>query len=385
MSERFWVSAPDPNVLQNSFPSGFKPFRRELFTEFVHTLLALFYGDTESLIVSFLLEHVDRAAFTDQQIAETLKLPQRQVKSTLETRLIKDFVIEAEYPTGQTINATAGSSGGWFRINPNILIATVFRLTKCEKTLLNKLVETKQSENYTCKRCGRVYDLLRTVSVCHFFCEVCDNSELEPEDNRSLKLKYEGLLSQMNSTLRPLREVLHRCDGMYVPRPIVVRRSLQKEAEELGKREEEHKGDSVRNFLSADHSWTPQAAQTQKKQERQVAQAPEWLKTDQSVSVSAAIDLNQVPQRAENLEDIKLTAARLLKASHSAPDLSTLLLKQNVAKKEEVDEDVTVLVQGQSYSLRDVRSDDNLLERMTDEEYQVYDGLLQQRLKLQGK
>jgi len=369
------VSAPDPNVLQNNYPSGFQPFKRELFAEFVRCLLASFYTDIEVMVTSFLLDHVDRAAFTDQQIAETLCLSQRQVKAAIESRLVKDSVLEGEYPSGQSAGFS-NNSGGWYRLNPNILIATAFRFAKCDKTLRAKLHDSKQSESFVCGRCGRVYDLLRAMSVGGFFCEVCEDVELTAEDNRTLRAKFEDQLTRLHTTLRPLREALQRCEGMYVPRPIVVKRSLQREADEIGKKEEENKGDSVRQFLSR-AAWAPQAGQPQK----QVTQAPEWLKTEQVVT---AAEVAVVSMYQPSTEDIRQTAAKLLRASHSSPDLSALI-KQTAPKKEEAEEEAQVQVAGVNYSLREVRANDSLVDRMSDEEFERYDALLQQRLKMQPR
>jgi hypothetical protein len=60
-----------------------------------------------------------------------------------------------------------------------------------------------------------------------------------------------------------------------------------------------------------------------------------------------------------------------------------MLVKQQVPKKEEIEDETTVFVAGVSYLLKDVRANDSLVDRMSDDEFSKYDALLQQKLKLQ--
>jgi hypothetical protein len=53
----------------------------------------------------------------------------------------------------------------------------------------------------------------------------------------------------------------------------------------------------------------------------------------------------------------------------------------SLSKKEEIDDksrlDENVLVSGITYSLQEVRNNDSLIDRMTDQEYEAYDRLVQ--------
>jgi len=55
---------------------------------------------------NFLLE--GDIAYTDQQIAESIGLPQRQVRAILEARLCKDFICEAEIPSAGQLGGQGG-------------------------------------------------------------------------------------------------------------------------------------------------------------------------------------------------------------------------------------------------------------------------------------
>jgi hypothetical protein len=113
--------------------------------DLVRSVLCSFYDDGEIMVANFLLE--GDIAYTDQQIAESIGLPQRQVRSILEARLCKDFITEAEIPSAGQMGGQAGGVQGmgfgggsaWYRISPDVLNVTWYRLTQIEKSIIDKL------------------------------------------------------------------------------------------------------------------------------------------------------------------------------------------------------------------------------------------------------
>ena len=366
MTERFWVSAADPNIAKHLTPSGFEPFRRELFGEFLRTLLVSLYSDMEILVANFLLEHIDRSAFTEAQLAEQLYITSRQVKAVLEGRLIKDCIVEVEHPAG-------GQSGAWYRINPNVLIATSWRMAHLEKSLVERLHEAKQSENFTCSQCGREYDLLRAVSVGGFFCEVCPDVELQPQDNRAIRLKLEAQIKRMHMELASLRDSLRRCERMYVPRPVVVKRSLQREVEEMEKKQQEFsqaKAEAFTHSSSGPH---------QSNRPIQESAAPHWIPGRKGV-VDLEVETEE-KRFSVTAAQVTATAQKLLispTGSSVKVDLTKLLLEKTPKIESDPSEGLFVTVAGKEHALRELLDNDTLVDKMTDQEYDQYDQILLQ-------
>ena len=115
--------------------------------------------------------------------------------------------------------------------------------------------------------------------------------------------------------------------------------------------------------------------------------APEWIRQAQT-SHSTTGESNQYTSRVEDakLEDVfsvkrvKLEEDVAFDVQVPVADVKSVIESAHLlSKKEEVEETETVMVSvgGVEMSLDEVRTNDSLIERMTDEEYTAYDALMQ--------
>ena len=380
--------------------------------DIVRALLCAFYDDNEILVANFLVE--GDVAYTDQQIAETLGIPQRQVRSILEARLCKDFITEAEIPSagqlgGQTGGAQGMSYGGgsaWYRICPDILNVAWFRLSQTEKSILDKLKSVQESESYICHRCGgREFDSLRAVSLFNqadgmFHCDICDDI-LTVRENKGIREEVEKLLHTFNAKYEPFKGRLESLRRMYIPRHIVIKKTVYEKMLETAREQGipmPGSSDNGQNrfagfkrdftqFASALSNLTTQGMSVGRVSQ---ASAPEWIRQAQTGSGS----MESRSTRMEDVAEIISSARPILKkeevaikieAKSSISDSVKSIIESAavgisvVAKKEEpsTDTDYTVFVGGVGYPLSEVRDNDSMIERMTDEEFTRYDQLIQ--------
>jgi len=380
--------------------------------DIVRALLCAFYDDNEILVANFLVE--GDVAYTDQQIAETLGIPQRQVRSILEARLCKDFITEAEIPSagqlgGQTGGAQGMSYGGgsaWYRICPDILNVAWFRLSQTEKSILDKLKSVQESESYICHRCGgREFDSLRAVSLFNqadgmFHCDICDDI-LTVRENKGIREEVEKLLHTFNAKYEPFKGRLESLRRMYIPRHIVIKKTVYEKMLETAREQGipmPGSSDNVQNrfagfkrdftqFASALSNLTTQGMSVGRVSQ---ASAPEWIRQAQTGSGSVESRSTRMEDVAEIISSagpilkkeevaIKIEAKSSISDSVKSIIESAALGTSIVAKKEEpsTDADYTVFVGGVGYPLSEVRDNDSMIERMTDEEFTRYDQLIQ--------
>ena len=390
--ERYYISIPDPTPT----PEGFQAFRKDQFVDIVRIILCSFYDDPEVLVANFLLE--SEIAFTDQQIAEVLSLPQRQVRAILEARLCKDFITEAEVPNvgsqapGSQTLPYAGGSSAWYRINPNILSATWYRLTQTERGMMDKLKSVQESESYICQRCGgREFDSLRAVSLFSstdglFHCDICDDV-LHMRQNKQLRERTESLLSQFRTQFESIKERLESMNKMFVPRPIVIKKTVHEKLLEQSKAAEAGMGgdQSRLGFSNLSSAVNSSIAMSSLADRREPAAAPEWIREAQQVvtggSHSMSSDLNVPGVGRVETKRIRIDNVNVGIVS-SQQDVKTIIESAaNLTKKEEIKEikvdSIRVTVAGMEHDLEEVKGNESLIERMTDEEYMSYDTLLQ--------
>ena len=328
----------------------------------------MFYSDTEILVADAILESIDKAALTEQNLIDQTHLSQRQVKATLE-KLARDLITEVEYP--------AATGSAWYRINPNCILAAKWRADKIEREIVARARQAKESELFKCETCGREYDLLRAISAGAgsegFFCETCPNSELKGEDNRVLRAKLESQAQRLHGVLAPLRSCMQRCDKMYIPRPVVVRRSVQKEVEAMEAKQEE----IMALQLQRNRPALPKA---EAKGLDVVVEAPEWItSTDQRPlqpldhvkPESVVSGFSAKPLSSFGIKNEPIAYSILLPA---AAPLERIIIAQSAKKEEQ--EDFTVMVGGREYSFREVQANDALVDKMTDAEFERYDQLV---------
>ncbi len=385
------MSIPDPTPV----PEGFQPFRRDIFIDLVRTILCSFYDDSEILVTNFLLE--SDIAHTDQQIAESLGLPQRQVRATLEARLCKDFVTEAEIPNVGPQNGGAqsvpymGGSSAWYRINPNVLNVTWYRLTQTERRIAERLKSVQETESYVCMRCGgREFDSLRAVSLYSsadglFHCDICEDV-LQIRQNKQIRETAESWLSEFRQQFEPVKERLEGMSKMFVPRPIVIKKTVHEKLIEQAK-ENSNEQSGLFGVQRADFSQLNavlSASITESSSVERTTVAPSWIREaqqlgdDPSLSVfpTAATDsrrsADQLEAKRPKLEEVVVKTAVKF-------DIKTLIESASIAKKEEETkiETLQVTIGGRNFELEQVRGNEALIESMTDEEYMKFDSLMQ--------
>ena len=345
------------------------------------------------MVANFLLE--GDIAYTDQQIAESLGLSQRQVRAILEARLCKDFIAEAEVPsTGghlQQQQQFSNSGSAWYRISPDVINASWYRFTQTEKLINEKLKSVQEQESYICVRCGgREFDSLRAVSLYSgedglFHCDICDDV-LQIRENKLIRNQIETTLNEFCSKFEQIREKLESLTKMYIPRHIVIKKSVhEKLLQQSLKQEEEHPAKrTFSQFQNAVSNLGSYRGGT-------TAAAPSWIKQAQDASAKDEHTKylgDEAFKGEENSTIHSMKIAKIVSLEKPAVSLPSVdfVIKHaqvgvlSVAKKEEVGnglDDLTVTVGGTPYSVADVRQNDSLIERMTDEEYSRYDEIMQ--------
>lgn len=393
--DRYYVSIPDPTPP----PEGFQPFRKDQFAELVRSILCGFYDDGEILVANFLLE--SDIAYTDQQIAEALSLPQRQVRAILEARLCKDFITEAEVPNmgsqgaGAQAILYAGGASAWYRISPNILSATWYRLTQTERKMLDRLKSVQETESYVCLRCGgREFDSLRAVSLFSqadglFHCDICEDI-LQMRQNKQLREKIESLLVQFRNQFEHMKERLESMNKMFVPRPIVIKKTVHEKLLEQARENGSSTGGIDRSradFSQLSAALNASISSSSLNARSAPAAAPEWIREAQLITNGQTIE--RPPEEALALEaptgrgPKRSRVEEITIATCSRPqDVKTIIESaSSMTKKEEIvekkSEVVFVTVGGTQYELEEVRANEALIEMMSDEEYTQFDALLQ--------
>ena len=378
------------------------------------------------MVANFLLE--GDVAYTDQQIAESLGIPQRQARAILEARLCKDFVTEAEIPSagqlgGQMGGAQGMSYGGgsaWYRICPDVLNVAWYRLTLTEKAILEKLKSVQESESYICHRCGgREFDSLRAVSLFNqsdgmFHCDICDDI-LTVRENKAIRDEVEKQLHAFQTKFESFKGRLESLRRMYIPRHIVIKKTVYEKMLETAREQGitpsafsqagGADGSSSRaagfkrdftQFASALSNLTAEGITSSASMGRVTqASAPEWIRQAQNAGTigSSVTDTSMTADQGNEM--IPSIVSRIIKKEEIAVKMESKtgdvvesvksIIESAAAssfmttKKEEpvLTEDITVLVGGMGYPLSEVRDNDAMIERMTDEEFTQYDKLIQ--------
>lgn len=397
--DRYYVSIPDPTPP----PPNLEPFRKDQFIDVMRMILCAFYEDGEIMVCNFLLE--SEVAHTDQQIAESLGIPQRQVRSILESRLCKDFMTEAETPNagiqnnGAQGNPYIGGGSAWYRICPDALSSTWYRLTQTERLILERLKSVQETESYVCSRCGgREFDSLRAVSLYSqsdglFHCDICEDI-LQIRQNKQVREETEALLSKFYSKFESFKEKLESMSRMFVPRAIVIKKTVHEKLLEQARAEAQRGGigsDRRKDFshFTAAMNSIVSADNTAGDRTTTPAAAPEWIKNAKFEGINNLREVGDLKRESikEDVFGVKKTKIDVKEAvfcdiATDVPDIKTVIESAHaLSKKEETEEkpylDETVSVGGVIYSIEHVRKNDSLIDRMTDQEYEVYDSLVQ--------
>jgi transcription initiation factor IIE alpha subunit len=390
--------------------TGSTPFRKDIFVDVVRSILCSFYDDDEIMVANFLLE--GDIAYTDQQISESIGVPQRQVRATLEARLCKDFITEAEIPSAGQVGGQAGGVQGmgfgggsaWYRISPDVLNVTWYRLTQTEKAIVDKLKSLQESESYICHRCGgREFDSLRAVSLFSqqdglFHCDICEDI-LNVRENKAMREEIEKIQNIFHTNFEPLKARLESLRKMYIPRHIVLKKTIYEKMLEDAKKSGLLFGESGSSghgerFMGFKRDFTQFAnvlsnlTTTSGVQQPFTASAPSWIREAQGQGVNreTSIEASAVFSVATNSVKKDQESVVVLAKTESVvtTDVKTIIESSGHfggTKKEEVTEksnfDHPVSVGGQMYPISQVRNNDSLIERMTDDEYVRFDELIQ--------
>ena len=353
------------------------------------------------MVANFLLE--GDVAYTDQQIGESLSLPQRQVRAILEARLCKDFITETEIPSSGNMGSGpqniqySGSGSAWYRICPDIINATWYRLTQTEKAIHDKLKSVQESESYICQRCGgREFDALRAVSLYSqqdglFHCDICEDV-LQMRQNRAIREEVEATLNLFYKQFDPIKERLEGLSKMYIPRHIVIKKTVHDKLLEQAKKDAASNlgnSESLKRDFSSFRAAVSNLTNSQsyERSTTQLASAPDWIRDAQygalekrSSTVSDNMKQPDPVKREPMAKLVKLEDHTSLRFAVKSPDITSLIQSVGVSKKEEIQTvgmDVYVNICGAPYSIEEVRANDSLIERMTDEEYSRFDELMQ--------
>ncbi|EEQ97441.1 transcription factor TFIIE, putative [Perkinsus marinus ATCC 50983] len=419
MSDKYYVSVPG----SSRAPPGFSPFNPALFKDAVECLCGMFYGDVENMVVMFLL-HNHNVAYPDQQIAEGLNLAVKQVRGALDASLCRDHIVEMENPQvrGESSrHAKPGSSMNWYRLSPNVICASIYRLQQVRRQLQEQLARWQMAEEFNCDKCNRVFDTLRAISLVGadglFHCDICDR-ELTATNNKDKKAEVESRILRATQQLSGLERRLELCRGMYIPRPMVVKKTmLEKIRAERAKEEaamENHTGPSVssgvQEIFGNAGEWKPQAIGPSPNQSsafgKTAVVAPSWLNTESTTTKIEVVNHNkdQVKKRPaedsfdkEAFERVKRQelAREAEKLKHfdvtRLPGAQEVMAQRSVKAELKAEEpssgdkpDVMVTVAGVKYKLSVVRQRDDLQDKMTDEEYERYDDEVQKLLSAGG-
>ncbi|KAF4668633.1 hypothetical protein FOZ61_006099 [Perkinsus olseni] len=420
MSDKYYVSVPG----SLKAPPGFSPFNPALFKDAVECLCGMFYGDVENMVVMFLL-HNHNVAYPDQQIAEGLNLAVKQVRGALDASLCRDHVVEMENPQGESSrHAKPGSSMNWYRLSPNVICSSIYRLQQVRRQLQEQLARWQMAEEFNCDKCNRVFDTLRAISLVGadglFHCDICDR-ELTATNNKDKKAEVESKILRATQQLSGLERRLELCRGMYVPRPMVVKKTMlekiraERAKEEAAMENNANGGPSVssgvQEIFGNAGEWKPQANVPSPNQSssfgKTAVAAPSWLNAESTttkIELDSIVNHNKDQVKKRPAEDtFDKEAFERVKRQELAREAEKLkhfdvtrlpgaqeVMAQRPMKAELKEEpashkaDVMVTVAGVRYKLSVVRERDDLQDQMTDEEYQRYDEEVQKLLAAAG-
>lgn len=196
------------------------------FSRWLRMLLVAFYTDEEVVVADLLLRRA--ALLSDTALAEVLGLPDQQVRKVLEQRLVPDCLVErrTEYAgkgrQEETPRATVARSAtrSFYRISPAAVSVAARRLQMLEDTF-----STIGEERYQCPKCHRSYDSLEAVSFTGrrkdsnnapscggssfaFLCQECDEElRLVSEHADSQRHRLQRFRSQCRDLLVLTREI----------------------------------------------------------------------------------------------------------------------------------------------------------------------------------
>mmetsp|Transcript_3582 Transcript_3582/g.8441 ORF Transcript_3582/g.8441 Transcript_3582/m.8441 type:complete len:386 (-) Transcript_3582:67-1224(-) len=349
-------------------------FDQKLLGRWLRILLVSFYNDEETVIADLLCQRA--CMLRDTTIAQLLGLPERQVRQALEVRLVPDCLVDRRTEgEGKRLQT-------YYRISHLAVAMTAQRLQLLE----DGLATTGSAADFICPKCKKSYDSLRAMSLASsrrgvFTCEEC-NEELETasECEKLKRERRERFLAQCQELLLLTRRMKD------MPIPHFSYEQKQKEPKASAK----DGGAAPSSSPVASRSENASAALEDAKPGAPKAPAPvqpdvnaqtSWLCNE--IFGPGVFDQLDVPASAPGRADEPLEAvAEELKQRFQKgirEDCEQLLHKphrwsaapsgNSLGRNPE---DLTVIVQGKSYPLTDVRDNTDLQDSMADDEYQRF-------------
>jgi len=342
-------------------------FDRGLLGRWLHMLLVAFYTDEEAVVADLLYKR--SAMVRDTAIAKALGLPEKQVRQALERRLVPDGVIER-----QTVGI-APFTQTYYRICSTAVGVAALRLQTLEDSL-----GSVTEEEYFCPKCRRAYDSMQAVSLTRhqknggsnafaFLCEECDEELIVAAE--TAKAQHERL-QRFRRQCRDLLVLTREIKDMPIPKfGKETTKSLPPPATAAG---------------PAGGAPPPSAAaaKTQPERRAETSACHAWFHkeifgTDPlrgSMRQSAARDEEDgetvLREALEQAQD-HLQQERLERFSRGLAECA-----EDVRRRAAGDgdagpgEEPTVMVQGKPHPLSRVRDDEDMLDSMTDQEYQRF-------------
>ena len=261
--------------------------------------------------------------------------------------------------------------------------------------MMDRLKSVQETESYVCMRCGgREFDSLRAVSLFSeadglFHCDICEDI-LQMRQNKQLREKIESLLTLFRNQFESIKERLESMNKMFVPRPIVIKKTVHEKLLEQARENGESAGGNDRlraDFSQLNAALNASISSSSLQSRSAPAAAPEWIREAQSAAAGTTLEsrsdtrnnMHPIPEpEAKRLRVDEITVSAVSRPQ----DVKTIIESAaSLTKKEEVEEKkselIFVNVGGIQYEFDEVRNNDSLIERMNDDEYTHFDALLQ--------
>eukprot|EP00746_Dinoflagellata_sp_MGD_P146382 gnl/MRDRNA2_/MRDRNA2_78870_c0_seq1.p1 gnl/MRDRNA2_/MRDRNA2_78870_c0~~gnl/MRDRNA2_/MRDRNA2_78870_c0_seq1.p1 ORF type:complete len:382 (+),score=74.06 gnl/MRDRNA2_/MRDRNA2_78870_c0_seq1:190-1335(+) len=359
--------------------SGKSEYNPHLFARWLRILLRSFYSDQEAVIVELLLR--EERALRDSSIAKLVKFPVEEVRKSLEIRLLKDCIVEKQ------VEMLAKTQRTYYAISP-LVVASV---EHCILGLEAKLAEdvNERNEMYYCPKCRQVMDALAAASninadtfvfecdtcrvelkpLLNFTCQRCKKSKKDVQLQGSLKgiCDCGGQMDAQDSETfaKTQNDRLHRfraqCQELI---------ALTKEARFMSVPRFTKEGCSKEGYGSTASKSVLQVAARTLESPRPRAQSvpsPEWFTEVMGTVVQPSLPAKRAAEEGTiEIEDISPTGLeRQLREGFKRKIVAE-------GRKAIAGCKATVTVQGVQYPFFEAQQNDELQERMTEDEYEAF-------------
>lgn len=171
-------------------------FDSALFGRWLRTLMVAFYDDDEIVLADLLCQR--EALLRDREIAQRVCLPEKQVNSILERRLVRHCLIE------RVAEGEGSRAKTFYRVSSLAIAAAEHRLQATEDSLA-----TDVAERYRCSGCGQSYDTMQAMKLEFRCCQALEREGAEAGRQERLK--------RFQLQCRDLRLLTQKVKAMAVP------------------------------------------------------------------------------------------------------------------------------------------------------------------------